>query len=300
MQIRNKVASGLKRAAIQAMGAGLACGVASLGHATTFFSNTADQLSGGITTALSTGTWARMEGAVQLSSNYTHDGHKHSYMLSYATLEAQSFLAIDLPAGQKHLFLRWWEVREKAGDFSGALNYDWSAEKAMRFRSLTIGSTGVDYPVGWEAITGQGGTSGTDGPGPLVIFGNSAASNGSDELRAQPNIQRGQWNMYEVEINLGTVGQANGACRIWVNDVLIGQTANVVMLPTNDATIQEIWVGGWFSGQAPNPAPARRYIDEVVLSDQHIGFAGTGGSSGTTAPPPVAVTPDPPTSVTVQ
>ena len=300
MQIRNKVASGLKRAAIQAMGAGLACGVASLGHATTFFSNTADQLSGGITTALSTGTWARMEGAVQMSSNYTHDGHKHSYMLSYATLEAQSFLAIDLPVGQKHLFLRWWEVREKAGDFSGALNYDWSAEKSMRFRSLTIGTTGVDYPVGWEAITGQGGTSGTDGPGPLVIFGNSPASNGSDELRAQPNIQRGQWNMYEVEINLGTVGQANGACRIWVNDVLIGQTANVVMLPTNDATIQEIWVGGWFSGQAPNPAPARRYIDEVVLSDQHIGFAGTGGSSGTPAPPPVAVTPDPPTSVTVQ
>src|ERR1700730_12704060 len=105
MQIRNKVASGLKRAAIQAMGAGLACGVASLGHATTFFTNTADQLSGGITTALSTSTWAPMAGAVQLSSNYTHDGHKHSYMLSYATLEAQSFLAIDLPAGQKHLFL---------------------------------------------------------------------------------------------------------------------------------------------------------------------------------------------------
>jgi len=49
MQIRNKVASGLKRAAIQAMGAGLACGVVSLGHATTFFSNTADQLTGGVT-----------------------------------------------------------------------------------------------------------------------------------------------------------------------------------------------------------------------------------------------------------
>lgn len=92
----------------------------------------------------------------------------------------------------------------------------------MRLRSLTLGSTGVDYPLGWEAITGQGGTAGTDGPGPLVIFGNSPASNGSDELRAQPNIQRGQWNMYEVEINLGPLGQANGACRIWVNDVLIG------------------------------------------------------------------------------
>src|SRR5690242_19801298 len=140
MQIRNKIAIGLKRAAIQTIGvAGLACGVVSLGHATTFFSNTADQLTGGISTALSSGSWARMEGDVQLSSNYTHDGHKHSYMFTYATLEAQSFLGIDLPAGQKHLFLRWWEVREKAGDFPSALNYDWSAEKAMRFRSLTIG-----------------------------------------------------------------------------------------------------------------------------------------------------------------
>jgi hypothetical protein len=302
MQIRNKVASRLKRAAIQAMGvAGLACGVVSLGHATTFFSNTADQLTGGITAALTTGTWARMEGAVALSSNYTHDGHKFSYQLSYPIVESQSFLGIDLPVGQKHVFLRWWEVREKAGDFAGALDYDWSAEKTMRFRSLTIGTTGVDYPLGWEALSGQGGTPGiTNPPGPLVIFGNSVASNGADILRTPAvNIQRGQWNMYEVEINLGSVGQANGATRIWVNDVLIGQTANVVLLPTNDANIQEVWVGGWYSGgRNPNPSPARRYIDEIVLADQKIGFAGTGsGISTTTAP---VVVPDPPTSVSVQ
>jgi hypothetical protein len=297
MQILNKATRELKRTAILAMSfAGLACGVTSLGHATTFFTNIADQLTGGITTAVSSGTWARMEGDVQLSSNYTHDGHKQSYMLSYPVLEAQSFLGVDLPVGQKHIFLRWWEVRERAGDFPGALDYDWSAEKAMRFRSLTIGSTGVDYPLGWEAITGQGGTAGTDGPGPLVIFGNSLASNGSDELRAQPSIQRGQWNMYEVEINLGTVGTADGGCRIWVNDVLIGETANVVMLPTNDADIQEIWVGGWFSGQAPNPAPARRYIDEIVLADEHIGFAGT----GTSITPSQHGVPDSLTSVSAQ
>lgn len=219
--------------------------------------------------------WYRIEGSVGLSSNYVLSPGRQSYQLSYATNEAQSFLAIRVSPGKKHVFLRWWEVREKAGDFSGAKDYDWSGEKAIRFRSSTIGSTGVDYCLGWEAASGFIGTSGTDGPGQFVFFGNSTASNGSDHLRVAPKIQRGQWNMYEVEVDLGTRGQANGLVRIWVNDVLIGQATGLKLLPSTDASIEEIWVGGWYSGLSPNPSPARRYIDDVVLSESKIGFSGS-------------------------
>jgi hypothetical protein len=180
-------------------------------------------------------------------------------------------------------------VREKAGDFTGAKDYDWSAEKTVRFRSATIGSTGIDYCLGWEAAGSQVGTSGTDGPGQMVFFGNSTASNGREHLRVMPNIQRGVWNMYEVEVDLGTRGSSNGLVRIWLNDVLLGQATGLNLLPSTDASIEEIWVGGWYSGLSPNPSPARRYVDDVILADTKVGFSGK---------PPVA--PNPPTSVVAQ
>jgi hypothetical protein len=268
----------------------LMCGAASA-NAAVLFSDKADNHTS-VKSAVDKGVWARAEGEVALSTNYKRG--KQSYQLSYRYNEAQSFLGIRLPQGKKRVFLRWWEVREKAGDFPGALDYDWSAEKTVRFRSATIGSTGVDYALGWEAASGQRGTSGTDGPGQFVIFGNSTASNGSEHLRATPQIQRGQWNMYEVEINLGSRGQSNGAVRIWVNDKLIGERANINLLPSTDANIEEIWVGGWYSGLSPNPAPARRYIDDIVVSDSKIGFGDSGG--------PVSgdKTPMPPTQLSVQ
>jgi hypothetical protein len=263
--MRNKTALVLL-ASMSGLGAQQAGGV-------DFFSNTASTVTS-ISAALSSGTWSRVDGDVALSSSYVHDSAKQSYRLSYPANESQAFLGVKLPSGKKHVFLRWWELRERAGDFSGAKDYDWSAEKTVRFRSASIGSTGVDYCLGWEADSGQRGTSGTDGPGDFVIFGNSSASNGSELVRVRPKgISRGEWNMYEVEINLGTVGQANGATRIWVNDVLVGEKTNVVMLPSNDASIEEIWIGGWYSGLSPSPSPARRYIDDVVVADQHVGGA---------------------------
>lgn len=258
-------------------------------RATTLFSAKASDVTS-LSQALGNHTWSETGGMVALSSNYAHSG-KQSYQLTYPANESEAWLSIPMTGGRKHVFLRWWEVREKAGDFPGAKDYDWSAEKTVRFRSATIESTGIDYCLGWEAASGQVGTAATDGPGPFVIFGNSVASNEDDLLRATPKIQRGQWNMYEVEIDLGTRGQSNGAVRIWVNDVLIGQKTGVNLLPTTDASIEQVWVGGWYSGLSPNPAPARRYIDDVVLSDTKVGFAGSG------APQPVK--PNPPTNVAV-
>ncbi|MBX5461133.1 MAG: hypothetical protein IRZ28_08585 [Steroidobacteraceae bacterium] len=255
--------------------------------AATLFSDNADSVSS-VSAALGSGLWARIEGNVAISKNYAHSGTQ-SYQLSYNANEAQSFLGVRI-AGRKHVFLRWWELRERAGDFPGAQDYDWSAEKTIRFRSATIGSTGVDYCVGWEAAGSQVGTSGTDGPGQMVIFGNSSASNGRDLLRVTPSFERGKWYMFEVEIDLGTRGQSNGALRIWQNDKLLGQVTGVNLLPSTDANIEEIWVGGWYSGLSPNPSPARRYVDDIVVADAKIG--------GYDGKPPVV--PNPPTSVSVQ
>ena len=249
---------------------GMALGASNVAHATTFMSDDADRFSS-VNEAVSAGVWANSDGAVSISTNYAHSGSK-SYKLSFPANESVAYLGFRMPSGKNRVFIRWWELRERAGDFAGAKDFDWSAEKTLRVRSATIGSVGIDYCLGWEAASGQRGTSGTDGPGDMVIFGNSAASNDANLVTARPNgISRGQWNMIEMEINLGTVGRADGAVRLWVNDVLIGQSTGVSLLPSGLATIDVIWVGGWYSGLSPNPSPANRYIDDVVIADQKIG-----------------------------
>lgn len=260
-------------------------GAASAVNAATFMSDDADKFST-VAAAITAGVWENTEGMVSISTNYAHSGTK-SYKISFPANEAVGYLNFRLPSGKSRIFVRWWELRERAGDFAGAQDYDWSAEKTLRLRSATIQSTGIDYVLGWEAASGQRGTSGTDGPGDMVIFGNSAASNDSEHIRVRPAITRGQWNMIEMEVNLGTTGQSNGSTRLWVNDKLVGEATGLSLLPSGTSTVDQIWVGGWYSGLSPNPAPASRYIDDVVIADQKIG--------GTTQ-----IKPNPPTSVIAQ
>jgi hypothetical protein len=248
----------------------LGMGAAGAAQAATFVSDDADRFNT-VAEAISAGVWDSADGATSISTNYAHSGTK-SYKLSFPANESVSYLNFRLPSGKSRVFVRWWELRERAGDFAGANDYDWSAEKTLRLRSSTIGSVGIDYCLGWEAASGQRGTSGTDGPGNMVIFGNSSASNDANLLTVRPNgISRGQWNMIEMEINLGTAGRTDGAVRLWVNDVLIGETTGVSLLPAGVATIDQVWVGGWYSGLSPNPSPANRYIDDIVIADQKIG-----------------------------
>lgn len=260
-------------------------GVATAAHATTFMSDDADKFST-VADAIKAGVWDSTEGMVAISTNYAHSGNK-SYKVSFPANESVAYLNFRLPSGKTRVFVRWWELRERAGDFSGAQDYDWSAEKTLRLRSSTIGSTGIDYVLGWEAASGQRGSSGTDGPGDMVIFGNSAASNDSEHVRVRPPFSRGVWTMIEMEINLGTAGNRDGATRLWVNDKLIGEATGLSLLPSGSSTVDQIWVGGWYSGLSPNPSPANRYIDDVVIADQKIG--------GT-----AQIKPEPPKSVIAQ
>jgi hypothetical protein len=269
--------AGLQRAMLACAMAALAI-VTSTASAAVLFTNDAEGYSS-VQDAVSRGGWAFAEGAVAISRTHARSGSQ-SYELSFTCQECTAYLGLQFN-GRKRVFMRWWEMR--------AQDYDWSAEKAMRFRSATIQTTGVDYPLGWESaspISDFGGP-GTDGPGDLVIFGNSVASLDTQLIRYRPTIKRGEWHMYEVEINLGTVGVANGAVRLWIDNVLVAERANVNLTPRTDATIGEIWVGGWYSGASPSPSPARRYIDDIVMSDQKIGYGNT-------------VAPMPPSSVSVQ
>lgn len=233
-----------------------------------------------VSDAVDRGPWSRFDqsgGTVSLSKNYAHSGTQ-SFRVCYPGDETQAYMGIDLGAGERHLFLRWWELRERAGDFEGAKDYDWGAEKLNRLRSRVIESTGVDYPLGWgSAGHDVFGSPGLNEPGSIDLFGNSVASyqeDGGYVTSADGNIPRGEWHMFEVELDLGTPGQPDGLARIWIDDVLEAETLNIGLLPRGEARIEEIWMGGWFSGgHDPEPSPACRYFDDVVVARSKIGFS---------------------------
>jgi hypothetical protein len=279
---------------IRSILAGLALAIPAIASAGVLFSDGAE----GYTSAddaVARGPWANYDqsgGSVAPSKNYAHTGSQ-SLRICYGSNEAQAYMGIQLRPGMSHLFFRWWELRERAGDFSGAVDYDWAGEKFNRLRSATIGTTGVDYPLGWGAAGGGFGSSGTTDAGAIGIFGNSTASNGADMFSYNYPMRRGEWHMFEVEYDLGTVGSANGSLRMWIDDKLVAQRTGVTLLPKTTATIDDIWVGGWYSGNGdPAGGKACRYVDDVVVSTSKIGF-GDGGSS------PSAPAPNPPTQETV-
>jgi hypothetical protein len=275
----------------------LGCSVFSQSPAEVLFSNGAESVSS-VATAASQGLFSDVSdngGTVSISSNYAHSGTK-SFRFCYGNNEAQAALEVVFPTGQKHVFLQWWELRERAGDFPGAQNFDWAGEKVMRLRSKVIENTGVDYPLGWAANTGgvdSFGTPGLDNAGILTIFGNSTASNGRDLVSLEYPMARGEWHQFQMELDLGTLRTANGAARLWIDGKLKGQATSVNLLPSVDATIGIVWIGGWYSGSAgPNPSPACRYVDDIVIST-----TAADGGAGVTSNPPV---PNPPTDVTVR
>jgi len=259
-----------------------------LASAETYFSDGAEGYTSA-SDAVSRGPWTAVDqsgGTAGPSKNYAHSGTQ-SIRVCYSAQEAQAYMEITLPK-LTHVFFRWWELREKAGDFSGAQDYDWSGEKFNRLRSATIGSTGIDYPLGWPAKGGGFGSPGVTDSGPIQLFGNSTASNGSDLFSVNYAMTRGQWHMFEFELNLGTAGSANGSARLWIDDKLVTERTNVNLLPKTSATIDRIWVGGWYSGAQPANNSCR-YIDDIVVASTKIG--------GTVPSVPPALKPSSPSGV---
>lgn len=243
-----------------------------------------------VSDAIQTGPWSGTEGDVSLSTDYAHTGSK-SIRVCYRGNEDQGYLALVVPGmvkgtnnGKTHIFLRWWELRGK--------NYDWSGEKFNRVMGLQSNSNlTIDYPLGWVAQGGWG-LPGTNDAGSIQMFGNSSFSNGDTHWKYTFNMPREEWHLFEYELKLNDVGVANGESRLWVDDNLVAEVTNVELRFQNH-TVDQIWMGGWYSGgNAPEPSPACRYIDDVSVSDEKHAPSGqvldTSNGGGDAVPPVIS------------
>lgn len=173
-----------------------------------------------INEAISSGPWTTKDGDVSISTDFAASGSK-SLKVCYGGVEAQSYLSLDMPGvvfgnhnGKTHIFLRWKELRPT--------NYDWAGEKLNRIVGHFANEyVTLDYPMVWWA-DGYQGTSGTNGPGVIELFGNSQYSNGAIHYSTPYSIPRNTWVTFELEMKLNDMGQSNGESRLWINDVLKG------------------------------------------------------------------------------
>ena len=233
--------------------------------------------------AIQAGPWGLFEGDVTLSSKYAHSGTT-SVKICYAGNENISYITFDSPGmikgannGQTHLYLRWWELR--------AADYDWSGEKFNRVVGLFPNSNvTLDYPLGWVADGGWG-QAGTNDAGSIQMFGNSSASNGLTHWKHTYKMPREEWHVFEYEIKLNDVGVPNGVSRLWIDDRLVVEAADIEFR-YKEYTLDQIWIGGWYSGgNNPEPSPACRYVDDVSASTQKMG--------GSPPKPPTTIPPQP-------
>jgi hypothetical protein len=127
----------------------------------------------------------------------------------------------------------------------------------MSFSGKVMGITGASSGIGSSAAGGFG-LPGTQDGGAIGLFG------------AMP---RGEWHSLELELDLGTTGQADGAGRLFIDGERLAEREDVELRPLTTALIDQIWIGGWYSnlGVDPDPSPAVRDVDDVVACAEGIG-----------------------------
>jgi hypothetical protein len=83
----------------------------------------------------------------------------------------------------------------------------------------------------------------------------------------------GQWHCVEGHLRLNTLGAADGALELWIDDELQASRSDLDLRGSWDAyginalVIENLWPGG-------APLPLRRWIDDVVISSAPIGCGG--------------------------
>lgn len=206
------------------------------------------------------GPWDSQDTAVGGTHAITTFGGSKRYACTWVNDESRTLLwyrfpgAIngDVSTGKSYVKLEWDEYRDA--------NWNFSADKSCRFGGrLSNGNLSLDVLLGLEG----GGT--PNGSTRAVVFGQGLGTGSNFVIDADWNMSREQWYTIAVEIQLNTVGNADGWIKLWRDGVLMGSASGInIRGGSNDYTFHQVAVGGWESGVAP-PVSETRYIDNVKV-----------------------------------
>jgi hypothetical protein len=91
-----------------------------------------------------------------------------------------------------------------------------------------------------------------------------------------------QWWCLEYELKANTPGLHDGYQRMWINDVLKGETLNMRWRDTTDVRINAAQI----TGSGGGPVTEHKWYDNVVVAAQKIGCMGAGPGPATDTTPP--------------
>jgi hypothetical protein len=128
----------------------------------------------------------------------------------------------------------------------------------------------------------------------------------------QDAIQLGVWETYEYYVKFDTRSKNAGGqaeVRFWKNGALMGDFTDRITLSVSTDIVDQTNLFTYWNGGAP--ATESMYVDDLVLTSDtpsgrdaaghpYIGVGAASSSSGGSSGGSTTVTPDPPTSVTVQ
>jgi hypothetical protein len=218
-----------------------------------------------------------------------HDG-SHSVDLFYRTGSTgagwmwKKGLRAD-SSGQDSQFVRWWQKWQTGFAFA-----DGDDQKVWLLEGLQPQDE-WDQTANWKVYVHFIGDTTVSGVAREELYLDSFVHSGPGQwdgqwsgLRQNRTVSRyttNTWHCTEIEIKHNTPGNANGTVRMWVNDSLALEHANV-KLRDDAVSWNALMLNGWYDTGSGVPRDQHSWIDQVVVSSSRIGC----GSSPVVPSPP--------------
>lgn len=197
----------------------------------------------------------------------------------------------------EHVFYRFYDRYAKRFDFARGMKiarlsgYD-AAKQENQYDHILVS----------RFTPNSGSACGTNVMGEMLM-----ARNGGTNYQFWPQaFVEDQWYAVEVELKLNRPGQADGHVRVYIDGVRKVDRTGLSNLRDADDNlpINSLLVGGWFSNSDtstnctyPDPSPAVRYIDDVIVSSRYIGPEPTNVRGAASSERTISfITPDPGTT----
>ena len=199
-----------------------------------------------------------------ITTNDAFEG-THSLCQHYTTgqVDAGWISRIDDDGYPDHVFMRWYHKFES--------NFDGFPPKMARIRYR-------HHSGDWKTIFAVHCWLEDDGHLAADVYAeNSSQANSSGWLPiaispftfAEPgNIDR--WICFEMEMQVNTSGNTDGAYRFWANDTLIVERQNVDLRGATNDKINEFMLDCYWNGGSPKEQ--NRYYDNLVIAIKKIGL----------------------------